>query len=256
MTVFIGIAGWSIRTEQSAFFPGEGAHLERYARQFSAVEINSSFYRPHRRSTYVRWAQSTPPDFRFAVKLPKQITHEKRLLGVDSLVSKFLEEVSGLGHKLAAILVQLPPSLQFEAGSAGQLFSQITELSNSHTACEPRHASWFAASADELLSRCNVSRVAADPAVVPAAAVPGGAAKFAYFRWHGSPRMYYSAYDDAALRQLADSIARAARRARSVWCIFDNTADGAATVDARRLAELLQSESGAQLQPSSAAEPP
>jgi len=256
MEVFIGIAGWSIRTEQAAFFPSEGTHLERYARRFSAVEINSSFYRPHRRSTYVRWAESTPPDFRFAVKLPKQITHEKRLLGVDSLVSKFLEEVSGLGDKLSVILVQLPPSLQFDAGSAGKLFFQIMERSNTRTACEPRHASWFTESADELLSRCHVARVAADPAVVPAAAVPGGALDFAYFRWHGSPRMYYSAYDEGAVQQLADSIATAARHARRVWCIFDNTAEGAATENAKRLAELLQVDSGAQLHPSSAAEPP
>ena len=71
----IGCAGWSIHKDAAAAFPVEGSHLERYARVFPAVEINSSFYRPHKPETYARWADSVPDGFRFAVKVPRAITH-------------------------------------------------------------------------------------------------------------------------------------------------------------------------------------
>ena len=95
-----------------------GSHLERYGAILNAVEINSSFYRPHRTATYERWAASVPEDFRFAVKVPKAITHERRLKDVGDLLDRFLSEVSGLGPKLGPLLVQLPPSLSFQAGIA------------------------------------------------------------------------------------------------------------------------------------------
>src|SRR5947209_4980281 len=79
--VRLGIAGWAIRREHSHRFAEVGSHLQRYATLFKAVEINSCFYRPHRRTTYERWAASVPDTFRFAVKLPKAITHELRLVG-------------------------------------------------------------------------------------------------------------------------------------------------------------------------------
>src|SRR5688572_19432683 len=110
----IGCAGWSIPREHAAEFPVEGTHLQRYAQRFPAVEINSSFYRPHRPETYARWAASTPDGFRFAVKVPREITHTRRLREVDEPLERFLAEAGALGEKLGPLLVQLPPSLQFE----------------------------------------------------------------------------------------------------------------------------------------------
>jgi uncharacterized protein YecE (DUF72 family) len=78
--LFVGTAGWSLDRRYAAHFPGAGSHLQRYSGSFNAAEINSSFHRPHRRSTYERWAASVPEDFRFSVKLPKTITHERRLI--------------------------------------------------------------------------------------------------------------------------------------------------------------------------------
>ena len=69
--------------------------------------------------------------------------------------------------------------------------------------------------------------------------MPGGAGHWAYFRWHGSPRMYYDSYDDARLRQLAQALRAAARGRRTAWCIFDNTAGGHALADAARLQAML-----------------
>src|SRR5690606_34893255 len=101
-------------------------------------------------------------------------------------------------------------------------FRQLREHVTAPVACEPRHPSWFSAEADSLLCRHQVARVAADPSIVAAAAEPGGHRDLAYFRWHGSPQMYYSVYDEQALHDLAVKITTA--KAREVWCIFDNTA--------------------------------
>src|SRR5690242_13869791 len=110
----VGCAGWSIRREYAEHFPATGTHLERYARRLPAVEINSSFYRPHRPETYARWAASVPESFRFAVKVPKEITHTRRLRDVADPLDRFLSETRALGDKLGPLLVQLPPSLRFE----------------------------------------------------------------------------------------------------------------------------------------------
>ena len=114
----IGTAGWSIPKQHAAAFPASGSHLERYAQRFNAVEINSSFYRPHRRATYERWAATVPEDFAFAVKAPRAITHDARLTDAEPALDRFLGEATGLGGKLGPLLFQLPPSFAFDPRTA------------------------------------------------------------------------------------------------------------------------------------------
>lgn len=228
MEMRIGTAGWSIPRDAAAAFPDAGHQLQRYAARMNCVEINSSFYRPHQRATYERWAALTPPDFRFAVKLPRAITHDGRLRRARMPLERFLDECGGLGARLAVLLVQLPPSQPFEARPARMFFDLLTSMFDGMIACEPRHASWFTAQAERALSAAGVARVAADPARVPAAALPGGATdRLIYCRWHGSPRIYWSRYEDGWLRERAAELA-ALPAAVERWCIFDNTASGAA----------------------------
>src|SRR5688572_27505553 len=112
---YFGTAGWSIpRAEQRAFPPGESL-LARYAQVLPAVEINSTFYRPHRASTFERWAASVPRAFRFSVKIPNTITHDQRLTSSAKLLKAFLADLAPLGSRLGCLLVQLPPSLTFDA---------------------------------------------------------------------------------------------------------------------------------------------
>jgi uncharacterized protein YecE (DUF72 family) len=236
---FIGCAGWSIPKEEKPHLPGSGSHLERYATRFSAVEINSSFYRPHRNSTYARWAASVPEDFRFAVKVPKTITHTARLKDSSRLIGEFLSEAAGLGEKLGCLLVQLPPSLVFEPETARRFFDELRTATEVPVAFEPRHATWFAASAGTLLEEFRIARVAADPAPVSAASEPGGWRGLTYRRLHGSPKMYYSAYSHEFLAKLARELAHAASTGPA-WCIFDNTAAGFAMPNARGLVRELQ----------------
>ncbi|MDG3005987.1 DUF72 domain-containing protein [Paludisphaera mucosa] len=227
----IGCAGWSLPREHAGRFPAGGTHLSRYSACYPAVEINSSFYRPHRPSTYARWAESVPEGFRFAVKAPKVITHERRLVDAGEPLEGFLEEATQLGAKLGPLLVQLPPSLRFSAESAKEFFAELRSRFDGDVALEPRHATWFEPAAERLIARYRVARVAADPAVVPAAGEPGGWDGLVYYRMHGAPKVYYSTYSDDDLERLADSL-KAAARSAVVWCIFDNTAEGAAIVNA------------------------
>ena len=235
----IGCAGWSILSRHRALFGEDGSHLARYATRFDAVEINSSFYRPHAATTYARWAAQVPRDFRFSVKLPKAITHEAALRGCGPALTRFADEVAGLGRRLGGLLVQLPPSLVFDARVAGTFFAALRRRFTCEIACEPRHPSWFEPRVDALWARHGVARVAAAPARLPEAAQPGGAGRWAYFRWHGSPRMYYDGYDDARLGALAAAVRAATRGRRTAWILFDNTAAGHAIADAARLQALL-----------------
>ncbi len=148
----IGTAGWSIPVPHADRFPRLGSHLERYSQRFPAVEINSSFYRPHRPSTYERWAASVPPNFRFAVKVLKEITHTRRLAGADEPLARFLDETSGLGTKRGPLLVQLPPSLAFDQPVCTAFFHSLRARFDGLLACEPRHRTWFTDAVDRFLT--------------------------------------------------------------------------------------------------------
>jgi uncharacterized protein YecE (DUF72 family) len=237
-SLHVGCAGWTLPVAEQSAFPAGGTHLQRYAGRFPAVEINSSFHRPHRPATYARWAASVPDHFRFAVKVPRAISHEHRLAGAEDLVGDFLAQISGLGEKLGCLLVQLPPSLAFDPATAETFLLSLRRRYAGAVAVEPRHPSWFSEEPAELLERHHVARVAADPARVPAAGEPGGWSGTVYYRLHGSPRVYYSGYDETYLRAMAVRLARAAATGAEVWCIFDNTAMGNATGNALRLLDL------------------
>ena len=142
-SIRVGCAGWSIPKEHADRFPAEGSHLARYAGRFPAVEINSSFYKPHRPATYARWAASVPAGFRFSVKVPKVATHERRLVDTDDVLDSFLAEATQLGDKLGPLLVQLPPSLTFSADVAERFFASLRDGSTATWPCEPRHPTWF-----------------------------------------------------------------------------------------------------------------
>lgn len=231
----IGTAGWANPPGERQHRQAAHSHLDHYARRFNAVEINSTFYRSHRAATYHRWHDSTPEDFAFSVKMSRTITHESGLRDCRRELRDFLQEVSALGAKLRVILIQLPPGLAFETRAATRFFAAISSNLPYQLACEPRHSSWFAPAVDEFLRRRGVSRVAADPARDPAGMRPGGQRRLAYYRLHGSPRMYYSAYETPFLTDLTRQIRKAGSRVRETWCIFDNTARYEAWSDARRL---------------------
>jgi len=236
MEVRIGTAGWSIPRAAAAAFPGDGTHLARYARVLPAAEINSSFHRPHSEATYRKWAEATPLSFRFAVKLPRTITHEGALRRVRAPLERFLGESAGLGGRRGPLLVQLPPKFAFDARVVARFFELLRTRVEGDVVCEPRHATWFTPRAEALLREWRIARAGADPPRVPGGDRPGGWDGLRYYRLHGSPRVYWSRYEVSDLDRLAREIRDGAVR---TWCIFDNTASGAAAANALEMASRL-----------------
>ena len=238
----VGIAGWSIRKEHTGLFAKEGTHLQRYASRFDAVEINSSFYQSHRRETYEKWSKSVPAKFRFSVKAPKLLTHEYCLEETGEPLAQFVHEIGGLGKKLGCVLVQLPPSLAYDPRTVETFFAKLRARYRGALVCEPRHSSWFSGAADRRLEAHGVGRVGADPPCAEDGAEPAASGRVIYYRLHGSPHMYYSSYSREYLDCLAGKLT--AVRRTPVWCIFDNTARGAAVTDAIELEKRLVRGSG------------
>lgn len=236
----IGTAGWSIPRAQQSRFPAGESHLARYANVLPAVEVNSTFYRTHRASTFERWAANVPRAFRFSVKIPRTITHDQRLANSSALLKAFLADLTPLGTRLGCLLVQLPPSLAFNARVARAFFTVLRKRFDRGVALEPRHASWIGGRADRLLDEFEIARVAADPPRAEGDGEPGGWRGLAYFRLHGSPRIYYSSYEDEVLDALAVKLLDLRRLRIPTWCLFDNTAHGAATGNALSLIERLE----------------
>jgi uncharacterized protein YecE (DUF72 family) len=235
--LYTGTAGWANPPTERTRRTSANSHLQHYAAHFNAVEINSSFYRSHARKTYERWSASTPAGFRFSVKVPRSITHESGLKHCRRELHQFLQETTGLGKKLRVILVQTPASLAFDRAIATRFVKSLTEASTAQIALEPRHPSWFEPRAQATLSDLNVSRVAADPARCEGAGEPPDTASLIYYRLHGSPRMYYSAYTREYLANLSNQIQTLRKSSKEVWCLFDNTARHASWGNALSLAE-------------------
>jgi uncharacterized protein YecE (DUF72 family) len=250
---YVGSAGWNIPRVHRERFAAGGSQLQRYASRLNAAEINSSFYRPHATATYERWAAAVPAAFRFAVKIPKAITHERALLGAREPLERFLGEVAGLGAKLGPLLVQLPPSFAFDGRRVGRFLEILRARHDGLIVCEPRHATWTTPAVAQLLDRFRVALVAADPPRAAGLERPGGWRGIAYYRWHGSPRTYFSPYAPADLDRLASAIQSA--NAEQTWCIFDNTGSGAAAGNALDLTSRMAA-AGAPRAEGSPARPP
>lgn len=240
-SIRVGTAGWSIPRAAAPRFGSAGTHLERYARRLDCVEINSSFYRPHAATTYAKWRASTPASFRFSVKIPRAITHELKLQRAREPFSAFLAQTDGLAEKRGPLLLQLPPSLAFDGPVVTRFLSMVRRMYAGPVVCEPRHATWFSPLVHALLERYHVARVAADPPPMPESTMLASWSRLAYFRLHGSPRMYWSRYDDRYIAALAATI-RTLPAAEDVWCVFDNTASGAAIENAWELRTRLSAD--------------
>ena len=146
MSLHVGTSGWAYPEWKPAFYP-EGlpqkAFLSHYARELTACEINATFYRLQSESTVTRWAGETPPDFRFAVKAHRRLTHSRVLPpgeGGGEFLERFLESLTGLGDRLGAVLLQFPPNRVRDDGVLGDLLSCLPP--GLPVALEFRHASW------------------------------------------------------------------------------------------------------------------
>jgi uncharacterized protein YecE (DUF72 family) len=239
-----GLAGWSeaVSRYRSAF-PADGSGLSRYSGTFDFVEVNVTFYRAVRETTFASWAEQTPADFRFSVKLNRSVTHAARL-SANAKLEQALEPMMSLGPKLAAVLIQLPPTLATDPERDAAFLERLRALYSGMVAWEPRHPSWEAPEAAHLLAEHGITPVRTTiPAAGAARAGPGqpdrgglAVPPGTYVRLHGTPRRYYSAYSTADLTSLSQWLRM---ESSPSIVIFDNTASSAGVRNAVELSELL-----------------
>jgi uncharacterized protein YecE (DUF72 family) len=227
----VGTAGWSVDRKVDRF-ARTGSMLERYASVFSGVEVNSSFYRRHRPATWQRWHDSVPGGFMFAVKLARTVTHERGLVDADAEIETFFADVAPLQGKLGPILVQLPPKLEFDPSVAVAFLKCLRKHWSGRIEIEPRHVSWSDGSALDMLRDHDTGLVYADPQGNELRQV-AIESQSSYLRLHGSPKVYFSSYSAEDLTGFA------ALLGPHFWCIFDNTASGAAQINGIEMLDIL-----------------
>ena len=237
--LYIGTSGYTYKDWRGVFYPKgvvQKNWLAFYAAQFNAVEINATFYRSFPKHIFEHWREVTHDAFRFVLKGPKLITHEKALVDVESDVQEFVSNSAGLGDKLTAMLWQFPASEHqdtFEDRFA-QFLPQLPK-SIKHV-FEFRHVSWFSDKTYALLNQYDDGIVINDSPRFPKREVVTD--NVMYIRFHGPEKLYASSYSNYQLDNWAQKIARHINK-EDVYLFFNNTAQGKAVGNAKLLRELL-----------------
>ena len=256
----LGACAWSFEEWRGSFYPTDlpQAHwLEFYARYFPAVEIDSTFYHTPEEPVVRRWAEQTPASFRFVCKLPREITHRRRLRECEANLTAFLRAMEPLESKLQVILIQLPPTFAPKDGRRvlRQFFEQLPR--DFRFAIEFRHPGWHRPQVIHLLEKHRLCWVWADTSplnernLAPFEFLPD-TTDFLYLRLLGD---YATKYDpdggrvhsygkllwqrEAALESWALKLERHLAEARSVWTFVNNHFEGFAPETCQRLANRL-----------------
>jgi uncharacterized protein YecE (DUF72 family) len=237
--VRIGTSGWVYPHWRGRFYPKElrsGDWLAYYAERFDTVELNNSFYRQPSLEQFERWRSAVPDDFAYAVKLNRFITHIKRLKVDASTIARSYDTVAGLGPKLAAILVQIPPRFRFDRERLDTFCRAIARRRRRH-ALEPRDASWLTDAALAALRECRLGLCIIDTSRWPTRLAV--TSDLVYLRFHGPGRLYASTYEDTALQEWAARIREWRDSGHDVFAYFNNDERAYAPRDAVRLRELV-----------------
>ncbi len=236
----IGTSGWSYPAWRGLFYPAAlpaGRWLEHYAREFDSVELNASFYRLPRREQVARWAEITPPGFRFAVKAWRALTHLHRLEPRPDLLEVFLARIEPFGAKQGPILFQCPPHFPADPDRLAAFLAMLPPALPA--AFEFRDPSWHEARIADLLDAAGAAFVTFELAGLRSPRIVTG--RRLYLRLHGHVVRYAGAYGTELLTEWAEWIQAEMGRGCEAWVFFDNTdSEAAAIEDARRLRALLQ----------------
>jgi uncharacterized protein YecE (DUF72 family) len=235
--LYIGTSGWHYKHWLGNFYPAgtrPDAFLLHYLRFFHSVEINYSFYRLPSVAALSQWKEAVPPDFIFAVKASRYITHMKKLRNPQQSFSMLMERIGVLGEKLGPLLFQLPPAWHFDEGRF-QSFLEALPTTYRY-AFEFRDPTWYNERAYELLQkhRCAFCIYDLEYHLSPLQVT----SDFVYVRLHGPSTKYNGSYSDAVLEQWASRCRDWLAQGKSVYVYFDNDINGYAPVNARRLQEI------------------
>lgn len=237
---YIGTSGWNYDSWRDDFYRGNPRQnwLRYCADRFSGIEVNATFYRLQSQETFRRWRDETPTKFRFAIKGNRYLTHNKKLADPLAAIRLERDRAKGLGHKLSAVVWQLPRPFRKNMDRLRQFARALKSWPQARHAIEFRHDSWFD---DEVAECLHAHRLAvcqsdaADWALWDAVTTD-----MVYVRLHGHAVTYASAYGTKELRQWAKRIRRWLRQGRDVHVYFDNDARGAAPQNALELIALVR----------------
>lgn len=234
----IGCSGFSNRNWVGYFYPKEISSkewLEFYAHHFDTLELNSSFYKIPTSSLLNNLYKRTPSEFCFVVKAPKLITHTKRFIDVEDILSNFysLLEIN-LKEKLGAVLFQLPPSFSFSEEKLNLLIHSLN--SNFQNVIEFRHKSWWREDVFKILGENNICFCGVSYPGLPSDVITN--THFAYYRFHGNPKIYYSMYSKEYLNNVEQHFEKE-KNVKQAYLVFNNTATRAALENASYLQALV-----------------
>ncbi len=240
---WVGTSGYNYRGWHGTFYPLDLPSrdwLSFYAQHFPTVELNVTFYRLPRPSTFARWYAATPQAFVFSVKGSRVVTHLKKLHEVEAETRRFFAHAGELGEKLAVVLWQFPPGFKADLGRLRDFCTLLQEVApHLRHAFEFRHPTWFVPPVYGLLEGRNMALCAVDSPGWPSAERP--TADFAYVRFHGRKDLYFYTYTRAELEAWAGSIEVWLEKGLDVLAYFNNTG-GDALGNARELAALVRTE--------------
>ena len=249
MPVFVGTSGWQFDDWRDRFYPRDvpkARWLEHYAGRFQVVESNNAFYRLPKPETFVAWAERTPHDFVFTVKVSRYLTHIKRLREPEEPVARFVEHVRYLGSKLAPVLLQLPPTLKADLEALDETLAAMPP--SVRVAVEFRHDTWFTDECRELLEGRGAALCLADGTLRPGpkrsrpVTPEWRTATWGYVRFHQGAGTPHPCYGRTALRSWAARIASLWKPDEDVYAFFNNDRNACAVRDARWFAAACRSE--------------
>jgi uncharacterized protein YecE (DUF72 family) len=220
----VGTSGWHYPHWRGVFYPPKlppKRFLEEYARSLSSVEINNSFYRLPEPQTLLRWRETVPPGFLFALKASRFITHVRKLDRPRESLDLLYERIASLGEKRGPVLFQTPPSLGFDPTRLSAFLEALP--AGAGAVFEFRHPGWFNEETYRMLSARGAAFCIFELAGRKSPEVVTGAV--AYVRLHGPGGAYRGRYDDRTLSAWARRFAAWAAAGKEVYCYFDNTDD-------------------------------
>jgi uncharacterized protein YecE (DUF72 family) len=233
--VLVGTSGWQYRDWREVVYDRRPQRewLGAYAGEFPTVEVNNAFYRLPERSLFERWRDETPGGFVMAVKASRYLTHIRRLRDPEEPVSRLTERAAGLGDRLGPFLLQLPPTLQADAGRLDACLRAFPR--SARVAVEPRHQTWWSSEVRAVLERRGAALCWADRRNRPVTP-QWVTADWGYVRFHEGVATPRPSYGRAALTSWLDRIAGAwPGRGAEVFVYFNNDHGGAAVRNARTL---------------------
>lgn len=226
--VYIGTSGLVLPVNKKDFPPpyASGSRLGYYSSIFNSLELNSSFYKTPQAKTFSKWKNDVANNFKFTVKLSRDITHAKNLDFNAELLKAFMDEINHLDGQKGALLIQFPASITSNYfDHVRKILEQIESLQNDHKwdlAVEVRHNSWYNSDTYRMLAEHRASLVAHD---MPGSQTPADhtAKDFIYLRFHGPTGKYNGSYDEDTIRRCSHQIFNACMQGKLVYVYFNNT---------------------------------